>query len=108
MTTNIILQAAAGGAAGGWSTIIMLVLIFVVFYFFMVRPQVKKQKEIQKFRSSLSKGDKVITAGGIYGKITSIDTTTVKLEIANDVVVTVDINSVFASSSDSATSANNR
>ena len=63
---SILLQAAAApNGAGTYSTLIMLVLIFVVFYFFMIRPQMKKQKEIKKFRDSIKEGDKVITAGGI-------------------------------------------
>ena len=54
---------------GGMSMIIMMVAIFAIMYFFMIRPQNKKQKEIQKSREALKTGDKVITAGGIYGKI---------------------------------------
>lgn len=57
--------------------IIMLVLIVVVFYFFMIRPQMKKQKELKKFRESLKAGDKVVTIGGIHGKILEINDTTV-------------------------------
>ena len=55
----------------------MLVLIVVVFYFFMIRPQMKKQKELKKFRESLKAGDKVVTIGGIHGKILEIKDTTV-------------------------------
>ncbi len=57
--------------------IIMLVLILVVFYFFMIRPQMKKQKELKKFRESLSAGDKIVTIGGIHGKILEMNDTTV-------------------------------
>lgn len=57
--------------------IIMLVLILVVFYFFMIRPQMKKQKELKKFRESLATGDKVVTIGGIHGKILEINDATV-------------------------------
>lgn len=57
--------------------IIMLVLILVVFYFFMIRPQMKKQKELKKFRESLKIGDKVVTIGGIHGKILELNDTTV-------------------------------
>ena len=56
--------------------IIMLVLIIVVFYFFMIRPQMKKQKELKKFRESLTVGDKVVTIGGIHGKILEVAETT--------------------------------
>jgi preprotein translocase subunit YajC len=57
--------------------IIMLVLILVVFYFFMIRPQMKKQKELKKFREGLANGDKIVTIGGIHGKILEVADTTV-------------------------------
>ena len=57
--------------------IIMLVLILVVFYFFMIRPQIKKQKELKKFRENLKAGDKVVTIGGVHGKILEINDTTI-------------------------------
>ena len=70
---SILLQAPAGGSQ--WSGILMMVVIVAIFYFFMIRPQQKKQKEIQKSREALKTGDKVITAGGIYGKIKEIGDT---------------------------------
>lgn len=57
--------------------LIMLVLILVVFYFFMIRPQMKKQKELKKFRENLKAGDKVVTIGGVHGKILEINDATV-------------------------------
>ena len=57
--------------------ILMLVMIIVIFYFFMIRPQQKKQKELKKFRESMAVGDKVVTIGGIHGKILSVDESTV-------------------------------
>lgn len=78
------------GGTPGISSLIFLVLIIVVFYFFMIRPQVKKQKEMTNYRNSLSKGDKVTTTGGIYGKITDVKEKTVTLEIADNVIVKVD------------------
>ncbi len=57
--------------------IIMLVLMLVVFYFFLIRPQQKKQKELKSFRENLKQGDKVVTIGGIHGKILEITDTTV-------------------------------
>jgi preprotein translocase subunit YajC len=57
--------------------LIPLVLIMVVFYFFMIRPQMKKQKELKKFRENLAVGDKVVTIGGIHGKILELTDTTV-------------------------------
>lgn len=56
---------------------IMLVLILVVFYFFMIRPQMKKQKELKKFREGLSVGDKIVTIGGIHGKILEVAESTI-------------------------------
>ncbi|MBO4371033.1 MAG: preprotein translocase subunit YajC [Paludibacteraceae bacterium] len=96
---DILLQAAPQ-QGGGWQMIIMLVMIFVVFYFFMVRPQKNKQKEIQKFRDSLKQGDQVITSGGIYGKVKQVKETTIELEIAHEVRVTVDKNCVFATAAE--------
>lgn len=57
--------------------VIMLVMILVVFYFFMIRPQMKKQKELKKFREAMKAGDKVVTIGGIHGKILEIAESTV-------------------------------
>ena len=99
---NILLQAAVPAAEGnGWSSILMIVLMFVVIYFFMIRPQQKRQKEIKKFRESIKTGDKVITAGGIYGKVKDVKETTITLEIADNVRITIDKNSVYANAVDS-------
>ena len=103
---SILLQAApaakpaAGPMGGGMSMMLMMLLIFVVFYFFMIRPQTKRQKEIQKQREAMKPGDKVVTSGGIYGKIKDIKEKTVTVEIADNVRITVDRNSVFASAAD--------
>ncbi|MHB9055129.1 MAG: preprotein translocase subunit YajC [Paludibacteraceae bacterium] len=103
---NILLQVAAPaakgqpGGLGGYSGILMMVLIFVVFYFFMIRPQSKRQKEIKAQREAMKQGDKVVTSGGIYGKVRDIKETTVTVEIADNVRITVDKNSVFATAAD--------
>ena len=97
MVTSILLQAPAP-AGSGMSSIIMMILIFVIFLFFMIRPQQKKQKEIQKFRNSMLVGDQVITAGGIHGKVKEINDLYVILEIANNVNIKVEKNSIFADS----------
>jgi len=76
------------------------VLIFVVFYFFMIRPQSKRQKEIKKQREAMQVGDKVVTSGGIYGKVKELKETTVIVEIAENVRIKVDKNSVFATADD--------
>ena len=92
---SILLQAPAGGSQ--WSGILMMVVIVAIFYFFMIRPQQKKQKEIQKSREALKTGDKVITAGGIYGKIKEIGDTYM---VADGVRIRVDKTSIFASAED--------
>lgn len=77
--------------------ILMMVAIFAIFYFFMIRPQQKKQKEIQKFQNSLTEGIQVFTSGGIYGTVKKIDLTNavVEVEIAKGVVIRVNKNHVF-------------
>ena len=67
-----------------------LVLIIVVFYFFMIRPQMKRQKETQKFRDALQRGDKVVTSGGIYGRIDEIKDKIIYLEVAPNIKLKVD------------------
>jgi len=78
----------------------MMGLIFVVMYFFMIRPQQKKQKELVKFRSALQKGDKVITAGGIYGVIAEVKEQYVLIEVDNNVKLRVDKSSIVKDSTD--------
>ena len=100
MLQFILLQATAqteGAQQGGWSFWVMMIAIFVVFYFFMIRPQQKKQKELQKQRDAIKKGDKVITAGGIYGIIKEVQETTFLIEVSKDVTIKVDKGSVYVS-----------
>jgi preprotein translocase subunit YajC len=73
-----------------YSMLLPMILIIVVFYFFMIRPQMKRQKELQKFRSALQKGDKVVTTGGLYGKIDEIKDNIIVLEIAPNIKVRID------------------
>jgi len=84
---TILLQAQ--GQGGGMGMIIILVVLFAIMYFFMIRPQNKKQKEIQKFRNELTVGQEVVTIGGVYGTIKSIDevANTVTLEVATGVKI---------------------
>ena len=91
MNMFAILQAApaAGQQGGGWSMWIMLALIFVVMWFFMIRPQKKQQKELQNFRDSLKKGDKVVTIGGIYGTGAEIKEDSVLIEVDHNVKIRV-------------------
>ncbi len=99
---NIILMMQPQGeeAANPLMSFLPLILIVVVFYFFMIRPQMKRQKETRKFREGLAKGDKVVTTGGIYGKITEIKETTIVLEVAKDVQIKVDKNGIVKDMSD--------
>jgi len=102
MLNLIFLQSAEGAAQQGnsWSFWVMMILIFVVFYFFMIRPQTKRQKEIQKQRESMKKGDKVVTAGGIYGEIKEIQDNAFIITIAKDVTIKVSKESVYADAAD--------
>jgi preprotein translocase subunit YajC len=78
----------------------MMVAIIAVFYFFMIRPQQKKQKDVQKAREAMKVGDKVVTAGGIHGRIKEIGETWFLVEVADGVKLKFEKTSVFASSSD--------
>ena len=71
--TNIVLVAQAAGQGSGMSMIIMMVAIFAIMWFFMIKPQQKKQKEIQKFQNELTEGTEVVTGGGIHGTGKSSD-----------------------------------
>lgn len=87
MLLSIFLQI--GGEGQGYSSLIFLVLIIAVFYFFMIRPQAKKAKEAKKFREALAKGDKVVTIGGIHGKVVEVKEQYLVLNIANGVDIRV-------------------
>lgn len=80
---NVLLQAAAGGAAqpSPYGSIGFILLIIVIFYLFFIRPQIKRTKDQKKFREALKKGDKVITIGGIHGKIIEVQDTTFTIEV---------------------------
>ncbi|MBD5321528.1 MAG: preprotein translocase subunit YajC [Bacteroides sp.] len=93
MLNSILLQSQGTG----WANIIMIVVLIAIFYLFMIRPQQKKQNEIKKFREGIKAGDRVVTAGGIYGKVRSVEETTFVLEIAKDVRITIDKGSVYPS-----------
>ncbi|MBO7468533.1 MAG: preprotein translocase subunit YajC [Bacteroidales bacterium] len=96
-TLGILLQAAQPQQqGGGYSGLIMIAAIFVIFWLFFIRPQNKKQKEMQKFRDALQKGDKVITVGGIHGKVEEVKTTTVMISIDNNVKIEVEKSSLVA------------
>lgn len=100
LNTILMMQPQNGQQGNPWMSMLPLLLIIVVFYFFMIRPQMKRQKEIRKFRDSLAKGDKVVTTGGIYGKIAEVKETVVILEIAKDIQITVDKAGIIKDMSD--------
>jgi preprotein translocase subunit YajC len=82
--------AGASGQSNALVTFLPLILVFVVFYFFMIRPQMKKQKEMSNYRNSLKKGDKVITTGGIYGKVADVKDNYVMIDVGGDIRLKVD------------------
>ena len=89
---NILLMTpqGQGGQQNGWYSFLPLLLIIVVFYFFFIRPQMKRSKDQKKFRESLEKGQKVVTIGGIHGKIVEIQETTVSIEVDNNVKLRIE------------------
>ena len=97
---TVFLQAPAAAPGGGSMMWILLIAMFAIMYFFMIRPQNKKQKEIANFRKSLQVNQKVITAGGIHGVIKEINDDYIVLEIASNVKIRIDKNSIFAAAAD--------
>ena len=87
--------AGAAGESNPLVTFLPLILVFVVFYFFMIRPQMKKQKDMNKYRSSLKKGDKVVTTGGLYGRVYEVKETTVTMDVGGDIKLKIDKNAVL-------------
>lgn len=102
MTSLILSSQAAQGS--GMGMIIMLVLMFGIMYLFIIRPQSKRQKEIQKFQNSLEPGSQVMTAGGIYGTVkrVNLEKQTLEIEISKGVTIEVDKGHVFASAAQEA------
>ena len=82
--------AAEGGKGGGSSMIVFLVLMIVIFYFFMIRPQKKKEKEAQAFRANLQKGEKIVTIGGMHGKIVEVQDATFTIETEDGSKIRID------------------
>ena len=92
--TNIAYAMGQGGAltgqgAGGFSSLVPIILMFVIFYFLLIRPQQKKTKEHREMVNHLKKGDRVITSGGLHGRITAVSEATMTVEIADKVRVKV-------------------
>jgi preprotein translocase subunit YajC len=101
-TLAFILQTAGTTAKqpNPYSSLIFFAAIIVIFYFFMIRPQMKKQKDLKNYREALKRGDKVVTAGGIYGRISEINGPTVMLEIDQNVKIKVDKGSIVRTAED--------
>lgn len=109
MTLITLLQAAQQPAAGGGASFwIMILLLFGVMWFFMIRPQRKQQKELEKFRNELKKGDKVVTAGGIYGTVAEIQERSVLIKVDGEVKLRVDKNSIVRDYSSDAQASNDQ
>jgi preprotein translocase subunit YajC len=99
---NILLmapQSTGGGSQSSWLSFLPLILIVVVFYLFFIRPQMKRSKDQKKFRESLEKGQKVITIGGIHGRIVEIQDTTVTIEVEGQVRLRIEKSAVALDSS---------
>ena len=96
--------AAAGQGAGGFTSLIPIVLMFVIFYFLLIRPQQKKAKEHREMISQVRKGDRIVTSGGLHGRVTAVSDSTLTVEIADRVRVKIargNISQVVQSSSPS-------
>lgn len=95
MNESALILLQQQGEGGGLSGMLMIVAMIAIFYFFMIRPQSKKQKEIKKAREAMQAGDKVVTAGGIHGKLKEVSDTTVNIEVAPGITLKVDKSSVY-------------
>jgi len=97
MTQLFLAAQAAQGGGSMTSFFIMMIAIFAIMYFFMIRPQQKRQKEIQNFQNTLAEGTPVVTGGGIYGTVKKIDLATgiIEVKIADGVVIKVDKSYVY-------------
>lgn len=96
----LVLLQIGGEGEGGWMSMLPLFAILIVFYFFFIRPQTKKNKEQKAFRENLKKGDKIVTLGGIHGKIAELKETTVIIEAGNQVKLTIERSAVVMDTSE--------
>lgn len=96
-----LLQAAAaqpnGMFGGTWGTLIMMVVLILIFWLFFIRPQSKRQKELARAREAMKEGDRVVTSGGLHGKIVKVEATTFLVEVDKDVRIQIEKSAVFAS-----------
>ena len=89
-------QSGAAGQGGGFSAFVPLILMFVIFYFLLIRPQQKKQKLHREMINNVKKGDRIVTGGGIHGRVTGVSDTTLTVEIAEKVRVKMNRGNVSA------------
>lgn len=94
-----LLQAPTTGGQSNFSFFLMIGLMFLVMWLFMWRPEAKRRKEMQKFREGLKKGDKIVTAGGIYGTVKEVKESSLLIEVDSNVTLRVDKNMVVADNS---------
>jgi len=87
---------AAGGQGGGFSAFVPLILMFAIFYFLLIRPQQKKSKQHRELLGSIKKGDRIVTSGGIHGRVTGMTDITLTVEIADKVRVKLNRGNVSA------------
>lgn len=99
MLTSILLMAPTDGG-GGYSSFVLLALLMVVFYFFFIRPQSKKAKDLRKYREALKKGDKIVTIGGIHGKIVETQETTFTIEVEDGTRIRFEKSSIAGDASE--------
>ena len=97
---NYLLMAPQGTDSNPLMAFLPMILILLIFYFLMMRPQIKRQKELKNFRESLAKGDKIVTTGGIYGKVLEIKDTYILMQIDDNVKIRVDKNAVIKDMTD--------
>lgn len=100
MLSSILLMSPSGGQGSGYQSLIFLGLVMVVFYFFFIRPQAKKAKDLKKYREALKKGDKIVTIGGIHGKIVEVQETTFTIEVEDGSRLRIEKSAVAGDASD--------
>lgn len=98
-TLNMFLLQATQQQGSSWSGILMIVLIFVIFWLFFIRPQNKRAKEQQKFRENLQKGDKVVTIGGIHGKVDEVKEHTVIISVDHNTKIEFEKSAIIPNAS---------
>ena len=97
---NYLLMAPQGQDSNPWMAFLPMILVLFILYFFMMRPQIKRQKELKNFRDALAKGDKIVTTGGIYGKVLEIKDNYIIMQVDDNVKIRVDKSAVIKDMTD--------